>query len=69
MRVTNGNAQGQRIKFSTVVNSTDLPVFFARYLEICKMTMTALRPRDKRKKKKSKARKKRALPDVSAPRP
>jgi signal recognition particle subunit SRP14 len=42
-----------------VVQAEDLDTFYARYAEICKTGMAALKPRDRsRKKEKAKARKK-----------
>lgn len=60
IRATNGKSKEKRakkIKISTVVNPDDLDAFYARYADVCKAGMTALKPRD-RSKKKAKARKK-----------
>ncbi|KAL2024791.1 hypothetical protein VTK56DRAFT_5612 [Thermocarpiscus australiensis] len=60
IRATNGKSKAHRaskVKLSTVVNPDDLDAFYARYAEVCKAGMTALKPRD-RTKRKAKARKK-----------
>lgn len=60
IRATNGKSKEKRdkkVKLSTVVNPGDLDAFYARYAEVCKAGMTALKPRD-RSKKKAKAKKK-----------
>ncbi|KAL1865246.1 hypothetical protein VTK73DRAFT_5429 [Phialemonium thermophilum] len=60
IRATNGKGKERRaekIKLSTVVEPTALEAFYARYAEVCKAGMTALKPRD-RTKRKAKARKK-----------
>lgn len=41
-----------KIKLSTVVQPQDLESFFARYAEICKAGMSALKKRDRSKRKK-----------------
>lgn len=62
VRATNGKSKVDRsnkVKLSTVVQPDALDAFFARYADICKAGMTALKPRD-RSKKKAKAKKKKA---------
>lgn len=63
IRASNGKSKRNRsdkIKISTVVQPDDLGGFYARYADVCKSGMTALRPRD-RSKKKAKARKKKTI--------
>ncbi|OAQ66643.2 signal recognition particle domain-containing protein [Pochonia chlamydosporia 170] len=63
IRASNGKSKRNRsdkIKISTVVQPDDLGGFYARYADVCKSGMTALRPRD-RSKKKAKARKKKTV--------
>ncbi len=51
--------QAARIKLATVVDVADIDAFYARYAEVCKKGMEALRKRDKKKaKEKAKAKKK-----------
>lgn len=62
VRATNGKSgddrkAGQRVKLATVVQSDDLDAFYARYAEICKAGMLALKPRV-RTKRKAKSKKK-----------
>ncbi|KAG8162890.1 hypothetical protein KVR01_007368 [Diaporthe batatas] len=62
VRATNGKSgddrkAGQRVKLATVVQSDDLDAFYARYAEICKAGMLALKPRV-RTKRKTKSKKK-----------
>jgi signal recognition particle subunit SRP14 len=45
------------VKLSTVVQPGEIEAFYARYAEVCKAGMSALKPRD-RTKRKAKARKK-----------
>ncbi|KLU84566.1 hypothetical protein MAPG_03607 [Magnaporthiopsis poae ATCC 64411] len=53
-----GSKRAQRVKLSTVVDPDGLDAFYARYAEVCKAGMVALKPRDKSKKKaKAKKRK------------
>ncbi|KAK4216368.1 signal recognition particle 14kD protein-domain-containing protein [Rhypophila decipiens] len=47
----------QRTKLSTLVQPDQLDGFYSRYAEVCKGSMAALKPRDRRTKK-AKARKK-----------
>lgn len=69
IRATNGDSDkktpGKKIKFSTIVEATELESFFARYTEVAKGGMTALKKRD-RKGRKSKARKKGKKEEVPA---
>ena len=62
IRASNGKSMRDRdskVKFCTVVKPDDLDGFYARYADVCKAGMTALKPRD-RSKKKAKAKKKKA---------
>ncbi|KAJ4387987.1 hypothetical protein N0V93_008590 [Gnomoniopsis smithogilvyi] len=50
---------GKKVKLSTVVESDAIDAFYARYAEICKAGMMALKPRDRTKnKRKTKGKKK-----------
>lgn len=69
VRATNGKSSKKRdkkIKLSTVVEVDALESFYARYADICKGGMAALKPRD-RSKKKAKARKKKGGAANAAP--
>lgn len=60
IRATNGKSKARRaakVKLSTVVQPDELEGFYARYAEVCKAGMAALKPRD-RTKRKAKARRK-----------
>lgn len=62
IRATDGKVRDkgitkQRLKLATVVDSDSLDAFYARYAEICKAGMLALKPRD-RSKRKTKGKKK-----------
>ncbi|KAK2034390.1 signal recognition particle, SRP9/SRP14 subunit [Colletotrichum zoysiae] len=60
IHATNGKSKTHRdtkVKLSTIVEPDDMEAFYARYADICKAGMAALKPRD-RSKKKAKARKK-----------
>lgn len=62
IRATDGKSgddrkAGKRLKLATVVDSDSLEAFYARYAEICKAGMLALKPRD-RSKRKTKGKKK-----------
>lgn len=60
IRATNGKSKrskSEKVKLSTIVDADALDAFYARYADVCKAGMTALKPRD-RSKKKAKARKK-----------
>jgi signal recognition particle subunit SRP14 len=62
VHASNGKSKRDRsdkFKASTVVQPDELEAFYLRYAEICKLGMTALKPRD-RSKKKAKAKKKKA---------
>jgi len=59
IRATNGKGKEDRaakIKLATVVQPDELDGFYARYAEVCKSGMAALKPRD-RTKRKAKAKK------------
>lgn len=62
IRATNGKSKANRaakIKLSTIVEPDELEGFFARYAEVCKGGMSALKKRDRSKaKEKLKAKKK-----------
>lgn len=50
---------GEKVKFATVVEISEIDTFYTRYAEVCKKGMEALRKRDKKKaKEKAKAKKK-----------
>lgn len=52
---------GMKVKLSTVIDSDALDAFYARYAEICKAGMVALKPRDRTKnKRKTKGKKKKS---------
>ncbi|KAH6614758.1 signal recognition particle, SRP14 subunit [Chaetomium sp. MPI-SDFR-AT-0129] len=52
------NDKSGKIKLSTVVQPDELEGFYARYAEVCKAGMAALKPRDRTKtKRKAKAKK------------
>ncbi|KAL9945429.1 hypothetical protein D7B24_000838 [Verticillium nonalfalfae] len=61
VRATNAKSSRsdkKKVKLSTIVEPGAIDDFFARYAEVCKTGMTALKPRDKSKKKaKAKKRK------------
>ncbi|KAJ9649013.1 hypothetical protein H2201_002095 [Coniosporium apollinis] len=60
VRATNGKSKEKRadkIKLSTVVQPDALETFYARYAEVCKAGMQALKKRDRSKRKKDKAKK------------
>ncbi|QUC18815.1 uncharacterized protein UV8b_03056 [Ustilaginoidea virens] len=62
VRASNGKSKQRRadkVKLSTVVQPHDLDAFYARYADVCKAGMAALKPRD-RSKKRAKAKKKKA---------
>ncbi|EON65471.1 hypothetical protein W97_04709 [Coniosporium apollinis CBS 100218] len=60
VRATNGKSKEKRagkVKLSTVVQPDALETFYARYAEVCKAGMQALKKRDRSKRKKDKAKK------------
>lgn len=60
IRASNGKSKDKRsekVKLSTLVEPDALDAFYARYAEVCKGGMAALKPRD-RTKRKGKAKKK-----------
>jgi len=68
IRASNGKSKERRdgkIRLSTLVEAEALEAFYARYAEVCKAGMVALKPRD-RSKKKAKARKKKGGAAVGA---
>ncbi|KAJ2899939.1 Cupin 1 [Zalerion maritima] len=68
IRATNGHSKSRRnskIKLSTVVQPTELPGFFARYAEVCKTGMVALKPRDRSKRKEKLKKRKKAAKEES----
>ncbi|KAH8819611.1 signal recognition particle 14kD protein-domain-containing protein [Xylogone sp. PMI_703] len=62
IRATDGKSKSKRddkVKLSTIVEPEALDTFFARYAEVCKLGMSALKKRDRSKaKEKLKAKKK-----------
>lgn len=61
VRATNGKSKPNRankVKLSTIVQPDALEGFYARYADICKAGMTALKPRDRSRRKKDKKKKK-----------
>lgn len=65
VRATDGATQDKerkknkdKIKLSTVVQPDELEAFYARYAEVCKAGMGALKKRDRSKRKKTKGKKK-----------
>ncbi|ROT42703.1 signal recognition particle, SRP9/SRP14 subunit [Sodiomyces alkalinus F11] len=68
VRATNGNSsrsKSPKVKLSTIVKADALDEFFARYADICKAGMVALKPRDKSKKKAKAKKKKSGAPAAS----
>ncbi|KPM40165.1 hypothetical protein AK830_g6386 [Neonectria ditissima] len=60
VRASDGQPKKERskkVKLSTVVEPDDLEGFYARYADVCKGGMVALKPRDRSKKRKSKKKK------------
>ncbi|CAJ2508785.1 Uu.00g138110.m01.CDS01 [Anthostomella pinea] len=62
IRATNAKGKEKRrakekVKLSTVVDADNLPAFFERYAEVCKVGMNTLKPRDRRRKGKAKKKK------------
>jgi signal recognition particle subunit SRP14 len=60
IRATDGKSKEHRkekIKLSTVVDPDALEGFYARYAEVCKAGMQALKKRDRSGRKKAKAKK------------
>ncbi|KAM0126155.1 hypothetical protein ACHAP3_009392 [Botrytis cinerea] len=69
IRATNGKGKTKRsekTKLSTVVQPDQLDSFFARYAEICKGGMSALKKRDRSKAKEKLKAKKRKIGTTSA---
>ncbi|KAB2575475.1 hypothetical protein DIS24_g4403 [Lasiodiplodia hormozganensis] len=63
VRATNGKSKDKRdrkVKLSTIVQPDQLDSFYARYADVCKSGMSALKPRDRSKRKKDKRKKKAA---------
>lgn len=70
VRATDGKTQDRernknpdKVKLSTVVQPDDLEAFYARYADVCKGGMQALKKRDRSKRKKAKAGKKKGVED------
>ncbi|KAK4998802.1 hypothetical protein LTR66_002030 [Elasticomyces elasticus] len=60
IRATDGKdkkRRAEKVRFSTVVQPDQLAAFYARYAEVCKGGMQALKKRDRSKRKKDKAKK------------
>ncbi|KAK8183550.1 signal recognition particle 14kD protein-domain-containing protein, partial [Phyllosticta capitalensis] len=54
VRATDGKSKprrGDKVKLSTLVQPDALDAFYARYADVCKAGMTALKPRDRSKRK------------------
>ncbi|TGO18707.1 hypothetical protein BTUL_0008g00920 [Botrytis tulipae] len=69
IRATNGKGKfkrSEKAKLSTVVQPDQLDSFFARYAEICKGGMSALKKRDRSKAKEKLKAKKRKIGTASA---
>lgn len=63
IRASNGKGsrgKPNKIKLSTVVQPDALEAFYARYADVCKAGMTALKPRDRSKNKAKLKKKKKA---------
>ncbi|CAD6443040.1 e2765032-1c4b-4285-87e1-12d2c09b1225 [Sclerotinia trifoliorum] len=70
IRATNSKGKlkrGEKIKLSTVVQPDQLEGFFARYAEICKGGMGALKKRDKKQAKEKLKAKKRKMGTTTVP--
>jgi signal recognition particle subunit SRP14 len=60
IRATDGKSKdfrANKVKLATVVQPEDLDSFFARYAEVCRAGMDALKKRDRSKAKKRKKNK------------
>ncbi|KAH7119149.1 signal recognition particle 14kD protein-domain-containing protein [Dendryphion nanum] len=55
-----------KIRLSTVVQPEQIDAFYARYAEVCKAGMGALKKRDRTKRKKDKKKKKGAATETKA---
>lgn len=69
IRATNGKGKAKRakkMKLSTVVQPDQLEAFFAKYAEICKGGMSALKKRDRSKAKEKLKAKKRKMGTATA---
>ncbi len=58
IRATNSKSKKDKVKLATVVQSDELVNFYARYADVCRVCMTALKKRDRSKGKKKKKDKK-----------
>jgi hypothetical protein len=58
IRATNSKSKKDKIKLATVVQSDQLPGFYAKYADVCRVGMTGLKKRDRSKGKKKKKDKK-----------
>lgn len=56
IRVSNGHKKNDKSKASTVVRYDELEGFYAKYAEICKEGMIAMKKRDRSGKKKAKGK-------------
>jgi signal recognition particle subunit SRP14 len=67
IHATNGKGsrnKSKKVKLSTVVEADAVDRFYAKYADVCKAGMTALKPRDRsRKKLKAKKKKGAAAPN------
>lgn len=69
IRATNGKGKAKRaekMKLSTIVQPDQLEAFFAKYAEICKGGMSALKKRDRSKAKEKLKAKKRKMGTATA---
>ncbi|KAK7533137.1 signal recognition particle, SRP9/SRP14 subunit [Phyllosticta citribraziliensis] len=63
VRATNGKSKphrAEKVKLSTLVQPDALDAFYARYADVCKAGMTALKPRDRSKRKTQQKKRKKA---------
>ncbi|KAJ8063843.1 hypothetical protein OCU04_007700 [Sclerotinia nivalis] len=70
IRATNSKGKlkrAEKIKLSTIVQPDQLEAFFARYAEICKGGMSALKKRDKKQAKEKLKAKKRKMGTTTVP--
>ncbi|KAK7552529.1 signal recognition particle, SRP9/SRP14 subunit [Phyllosticta citricarpa] len=70
VRATDGKSKprrGDKVKLSTLVQPDALDAFYARYADVCKAGMTALKPRDRSKRKTQLKKRKKAGGTAAAP--
>ncbi|KAK1826840.1 signal recognition particle, SRP9/SRP14 subunit [Podospora conica] len=59
IRASDGKSAGkksEKAKISTLVSPDDIEAFYARYADVCKTGMAALKPRDRTKRRKGKGK-------------